>query len=59
MSSVITVELDSAAKAALKVLMTQGRSVDEAVRHALVVTAERAVGAPVPSDTSDEITGLA
>lgn len=59
MSSVITVELDSAAEAALKVLMMQGRSLDEAVHYALVVTTESTLGAPAPSDASDEIAGLA
>lgn len=59
----ITVELDSAAEAALKVLMAQGRSLNEAVHHALVVTAESALRAPAPSDASDDasedIAGLA
>jgi hypothetical protein len=63
MSSVITVELDSASEAALKVLMAEGRSLDESVHHALVVAAKSAAGTPPSSDASDfasdDITGLA
>jgi hypothetical protein len=63
MSSVITIELDSTGEAALKVLMAGGRSLDEAVHHALVVAAKSAAGTPAPGDTSDvandDITGLA
>jgi hypothetical protein len=60
---VITVELDSAAEAALEILTAQGSSLDEVVHHALVVAAKSAAGAPSPSDASgvadDDIAGLA
>ena len=59
----ITVELDSAAEAALEVLTAQGSSLEEAVHHALVVAAKSAAGAPslndASGDASDGITGLA
>jgi hypothetical protein len=56
---IVTVELDATAEAALDLLTAAGRSLDEAVRLALVTTARSAADAQAAGDERDDVIGLA